>query len=154
MKTTASWKRKKKDCYGSSQNPHNEKLDGLLFSACVDWTKNPTQPFDNSLYGPKRLQLRARELITCEKHLYFTDFYSMASSKSIQLVLCNPGSDAASNNNNNNNNKNNNKKIALSPISNCSEECPATSALAGDLKQPNSQVGGGWQSLGDQGCLC
>ena len=88
-----------KDKYGNPECPINDKLDGLFFRAVVD---NITgEPFPDSPYGSKRLQLPAEHLITPEKHLYLADFYCMYGRRSnkvnnhhVSLVLCELGSDS------------------------------------------------------------
>ena len=88
-----------KDKYGNPECPITEKLDGLFFRAVVD--KSTGEPFPNSPYGSKRLQLPAEHLITPEKHLYLADFYCMHRRGSnkvgkhhVSLALCEPGSEA------------------------------------------------------------
>ena len=82
-----------KDKYGNPECPISEKLDGLFFRAVVD---NITgDPFPDSPYGSKRLQLAAEQLITPDKHLYLADFYCMFKcNHHVCLVLCEPGSEA------------------------------------------------------------
>ena len=82
--------------YGSPENPINGGLEGLFFSAIVDWSTH--KPFPSSVYGEMRLQLPVDELLTTDRNLYFSDFHCMKSGGSqrhtITLVLCENGSEA------------------------------------------------------------
>ena len=80
--------------YGSPQNPINGGLEGLFFSAIVDWSTG--KPYPTSVYGNRRLTLPVDQLLTTDKNLYFSDFYCMRSGTgnrhTVTLVLCDAGS--------------------------------------------------------------
>jgi hypothetical protein len=87
-----------KDNNGDPRSPINGRINGLLFSANVNFREG--QPFFKSPHGSRRFvaQIKAFELNSSETRLYFADFYCIGEGYDIThhvtLVLTKAGTAA------------------------------------------------------------
>jgi len=72
-----------KDQGGDPNSPINGQLYGLFFMARNDFGEPP--PY--SYFGPRRIQIRADELLRLAPNLYFADFYCMGRCRHYVIVV-------------------------------------------------------------------